>query len=285
MAAEVAVACARLDAAETDEVRARVKLILRTASEPPRSLLLACDAERAWVVWNVPPAELLDAPQGVSLVESMLDAIERRARRVEPPVGPPPPRAPKPRRIPVSPHETPTWEAPVTPPASPRPLVESGGMGVGLAGELLGGRLPYALGPRLDIGVGWGAWSLQLTESARFARTKSDDSALLYDLGAGFGWGAPFSRRHLLGASLASGGEWFNVEGHTVTTGFSALGARAALPVGAFSISLGLEGRLRWSPQHVGETVDVRVPRWSGLLVLEGVLLVEPPARNGLLPR
>jgi len=276
-ASEIDLACGRLGAEQADELRARVKLILRSAEEAPRSILVACDAGRAWVVWNAPPPELIDATGEGALVESLLDAIERRARGERP--ARPHPAKPRPRAIPTSPHETPTWEQPVKRPEPPPPLVESGGIGVALAAELLAGKLSPAVGPRLDIGVGWGPWSLQLMESARFARTDLGQSSLFYDLGAGVGWGAPFSRQHPVGAVVSGGSEWFNVKGHTVTTGFASLGARAALPVGALSLALGLEGRLRFAPQYVGEVIDIKVPRWSGLLFLEGVLLVEPAPR------
>jgi hypothetical protein len=93
----------------------------------------------------------------------------------------------------------------------------------------------------------------------------------------GAGWGAPFSRPHAIGAALLLGNEWFNVNGHTVTTRFAELGLRAAVPAGPLSIALGVEGRYRFTPEYVGEKVDVQVPRWSGMLFLSGVLLVEPP--------
>lgn len=273
-AAEVDSACARLSAAQADEVGARVKLLLRSRSDAPRSILVACDHSRAWVVWNGPPAEILDVSSEGTLVEALLDAIEQRVERA--PAEPAPAPAAKPRPLPTSPHEAPTWgeRAPLI--EAPKPLVESGGIGIGLLGELLGDGLGPALGPRLDIGVGWGPWSLQLSESARFARSDAGSSAFLYDLGGGLGWGAPFSRAHPIGAALLGGGEWFHIEGHTVTTGFASLGLRGALALGALSLALGVDGRLRFAPQHVGERVDVQVPRWSGLVFVEGVLLVEP---------
>jgi len=49
-ATEIDVDCTRLGPKQTDEMRARAKLILRSADPPPRSLLVACDAARAWIV-------------------------------------------------------------------------------------------------------------------------------------------------------------------------------------------------------------------------------------------
>jgi hypothetical protein len=78
---------------------------------------------------------------------------------------------------------------------------------------------------------------------------------------------------------LSSGVEWFNVGAHTSTTGISTLGLRGAIGIGALSIMLGVDGRLRYAPQFFGETVSIRLPRFSVMTVLEGVLLVQPPAR------
>ena len=277
-AAEIDVACERLSTEQADELRARAELLLRTRDDPPRAILVACDATRAWVVWNAPPAEVLDVAGEGSIVEALIDAIEGRAARVSSTAPTTPRSATRPTQ--ASPHESPTWEARAPIQHGATPGVEGGGSGRGLVTEAFAKPLGPALGPRLDIGVGWGPWSLQLSESARFARTTRASSALFYDVGAGIGWGAPFSRARFFGAAVVAGGEWFNVEGHTVTTGFASLGARGALEAGPLSVALGLEGRLRFTPQYVGERVDVRVPRWSGLLFLEGVLLVEP-ARRG----
>lgn len=277
-ATEIDVACERLSAEQADELRARIELLLRARDVLPQTILVACDAKRAWVVWNAPPAELLEVTDEGAMVEALIDAIERRATRVS--GAPSEASRPANRPAPTSPHESPTWAARAPIEEGPRALVESGGIGLGLVTEILAKPLGPALGPRLDIGVGWGPWSLQLTESARFARSVGHGSALFYDLGAGFGWGAPFSRTQAFGAAVIVGGEWFNVEGHTVTTGFASLGTRGAIEAGPLSIALGLDGRLRFVPQYVGERVDVRVPRWSGLVFLEGVLLVEPAGRR-----
>lgn len=80
-AAEIDVACPRLDAEHADELRARVKLVLRSSAESPKSILVACNDSRAWVVWNGPPAEFLDVPADTELVEALLDAIDKRARQ------------------------------------------------------------------------------------------------------------------------------------------------------------------------------------------------------------
>lgn len=275
-ASEIWLSCARLEAEQTDELKARAKLLLRSSAGAPSSILVACDEKRSWVVWNGPPAEVLDVRSEGDLVEALLDAIDKRVRASTAAPSASAPTSPRTKTAPPSPHETPTWEMrDAAQVREPGPLVESGGLGVGLIGESPTARLGPALGPRLDVGVGWGPWSLQLTESARFANTRGGDSAFLYDVGGGVGWGAPFSRQHPIGAALTAGNEWFNVRSNTLASGFIAFGLRGAAPVGPLAIALGIEGRFRFASRRFNDA-DVQIPRWSGLLFLEGVLLVEP---------
>lgn len=282
-ATEIDVECPRLDAKGADEVRARAKLVLRSAEHSPRSLLVACDAERAWLVWDGPPLELLQVPEGESVVEATLDALDARLRKGPKQATPSEPASPKPepRALPSpTPAETPTWGARTKPPPDPSRSVRTiGGLGVGLSSEVLLAPLSPTVGPRLDVGVGWSQFSLALAESARFGTVRDGERAFFYDLTAGVGFGAPYTTDLRVGAVLTSGVEWFNVANHTVTTGVANLGLRGYLPTGPMGIGLGVDGRLRFSPQYIGETVDARMPRFSVLFLLEGVLLVEPVGR------
>jgi hypothetical protein len=284
-ATEIDVDCVRLTQKQTDEMRARAKLILRSAETPPRSLLVACDAERAWIVWDGPPLELLQVKQSDDVVESTLDALDSRLRSGPKPAtdSPSQPSPEQPHPLPKpTPNETPTFGAVWREPTEPRPIPvrNIGGLGVGLAVEYLPKPINPAVGPRLDIGVGWNQFSLSLAESARFGAVDGGDRTFFYDLSAGVGWGAPFATELAVGVLLSSGVEWFNVGSHTVTTGITSLGLRGTLPIGALAITAGVEGRLRFSPQYIGDTVDVHMPRFSALFLLEGVLLVEPAGRR-----
>ena len=267
----------RLDAKQSEELRARVRLALRTAGRAPRSLLVACDEERAWVVWDGPPLELLPVKGDANLVEATLDTLEIRAREGPPSratdtapegTGPKPPATPSPaREVPIFVHMPPA-------PQPERP-VAAGGAGVGFSFEYLGSNLDPASGPRLDLGVGWGPWYVTLGESARFT-SKSGEGLMLFDLGGGFGYGAPFTPGRLLGASLTSGMEWFSIGSHSESTGIATLSLRLAPELDSFAIAVGVDARVRFNPEYIGQTVDAAPPRWSGLLVIEGVLWAEP---------
>lgn len=277
-AAEIDMDCPRLDAKAKDELSARVRLALRSAEFPPRSLLVACDAERAWIVWDGPPLELLQVDNDGSLVERALDTIERRLR--EGPARPAPKPRPKPKKPARWGHDEPTFEKPAPRPVEPSPRHEhaTGGLGLGMSGEYLKEPLQSCYGPRLDVGVGWRAFSFQLSESARFGRTVRDDSTFFYDISFGAGWGAPFARELPVGAIVSTGVEWFNVASHTVSSGIASVGLRGALPFGPLALSIGVDGRFRFASQYVGETVDVSTQRFSVLGLVEGVLLVDPMA-------
>ena len=218
-AAEIDLDCARLDVKAADELSARLRLALRSAAAPPRSLLVACDTERAWIVWDGPPLELLQVDSDGNLVERALDTVEKRLR--DGPARATPKRTTRPGRTPRWSHEEPTWEKGPARLAEPSLRNEhaTGGLGVGMAGELFDEPLGPTLGPRLDVGVGWRKWSFQLGESARFGRTSRGDSTFFYDITFGAGWGAPFAWDVPVGATLSTGVEWFNVSSHTVSTG------------------------------------------------------------------
>jgi hypothetical protein len=283
LAVEVDVDCARLDAKQTEELRARARLALRAAQKPPRSLLLACDEERAWVVWDGPPLELVKVVSEGTLLEAALDTIETRARQT-PPALPTPsaPATPRPQPPPPA-REVPIFEPPPKRPPPERPVPGSGGAALGIVTEIPSGQMSAAAGPRLDMGVGWGPIYVLLNEQGRFGSAHGNYAVFLFDFGGGIGYGAPLVAGHLLGASLTGGLEYFSVVSTTRTSGVATLSLRAALPAGPISLAAGVDGRLRFAPQFVGEKVDVQLPRWTGMFVLEAALQVEPIdyRRNG----
>lgn len=286
-AADISFDCSRLDPRENEELAARLRLALRPSAAPPGAILIACDEKRAWVVWNGPPLELVHVKEDGSLIEGVLDAIEARVAKgplTEPTPAPAqpaePPRSlesPKP-----SPNELPNLQPEPRPPvASYKPYDPIGGLGVGGTVELGSDALNASAGPRLDVALGLGVFWAGFEESARFGSTKDGDSAFLYDLELTLGAGAPFAPDYPFGVVLGSGVEWFNVE-NTVRTGVATLGLRGALSVDPIALSLGIDGRMRFSPPETGtDTGQIRLPRYALLFTLSGVLRLEPLLRGG----
>lgn len=87
-----------------------------------------------------------------------------------------------------------------------------GGLGLALSAEPLS-TSRAALGPRLDVGFGAGAFAGFASES--FVATVGPGSdALLIDTQLGLAWGAPFAQ-HPFGVALSGGLEWLSAAGGT----------------------------------------------------------------------
>jgi hypothetical protein len=266
-ATELTVACTRLEPDAAEELRARLRLTLREHSHPPTALIVACDSERAWVIWKGPPLEMLPVSSDGEVREAVLDVVELRLRE---------PAEPTPRK--PSPNEVPSWERPEPPPPPSRPAAPTGGLGTGLVVEPLGAPFGTVVGPRLDIGIGWAPFTLVAWESPRFGQRALGDDTFFFSLEGGVAWGAPYVRSYLIGAALTGGAEWFSVAGSTHLSGAATLGLRGALPVGPLWLWLGLDGRTRFSPATAQDASGGTLPRYSAALSLGLLLTVEVPS-------
>ena len=86
MLPSVSTTCAKLSDDEADELASRLQLTLAAAKGTeavmPRSVVVACDKKRAWVIWDLPPAEVLPVQPGPRFTESVIEAVEGRLQRV-----------------------------------------------------------------------------------------------------------------------------------------------------------------------------------------------------------
>ncbi len=270
-AVEINVDCARLGQKDAEELRARARLTVKNAKKLPRSLLFACDGESSQVVWDGPPLELIRVKDDASLLEAFLDALEARTRITGRVV-----RGTEPNRIPPpTPGETPTWEEPQEAPPPETPALPNGGFGLALAIETTGEPLGPQIGPKLDVALGKNPFAMTIWESARLGRARDRYDTFLFDVGAGVAWGAPFNSGYPVGAVVGGGLEWFSVASSTQSTATLAAGLRGAVTVSPFALWLGVDGRRRFTPESAGELVDVKVPRYSLIVSIGVVLLVE----------
>jgi hypothetical protein len=272
-ATELSVACARLDPDAGEELRARLRLTLRTQPRSPSALIVACDDARAWVIWDGPPLEMLPVVPDGELREAVLDVVESRLRELGNPSAP----AQKPGPQKPGPNELPSWE-PREPPELPRgPRPPTGGFGTGLAVEPLADPYGTVVGPRLDIGIGWAPFNFVIWESPRFGQRTGGYDVFLFTLESGIAWGAPYVPGHWFGAALTGGVEWFSLGGETQATGAATLGLRAAVPAGPLWLWLGADGHTRFSPPAADDAIGGSLPRYSAMITLGVMLTVEVP--------
>jgi hypothetical protein len=266
-ATELTVACTRLEPDAAEELRARLRLTLREHLRRPASIVVACDAERAWVIWNGPPLEMLPVYGDGEVREAVLDVIESRLR------GP----VAKPAEHKPSPNEVPSWERPPPPPEPVRPAAPTGGLGIGVMAEPLGSPFGMAVGPRLDLGIGWAPFTFVAWEAPRFGQSVAGDELFFFSLETGLAWGAPYVRSYLFGAALTGGVEWLSIAGTTQSSAAATLGLRGALPVGPLWLWLGVDGRTRFAPATAQDANTGTLPSYSAALLLGLMLTVEVP--------
>lgn len=263
----IEVDCERLSDKDAEELSARARLTVREAAKLPKSLLFACDVDHAEVVWNGPPLELIRVKNDGNLLEAFLDALDLRVRgKIKPKKS----RVPKP-----TPGETPSWDDKAPPPPRATPAGPNGGFGAGVATHFVHTAMTPMIGPRLDVALGKNPFALVIWESARLGRARDQFSTFMFDLGTGATWGAPFNAGYPVGAVAGIGIEWFSLNSSTQSSGYGTLGLRGALTLEPLSLWLGVDGRMRFAPQYVGEQVDIRLPRYDMMLSIGVVLLVE----------
>jgi hypothetical protein len=226
-ALEIGVRCDRLRESEVEELAARARLILKANQIEPssRSVLVGCTPTTSWVEWAGPTrARRIDIDEQQGIVEGALDALESLLRSVPP--------QPEPARE-TAPPEEPAAPGAGTP--SPRDPTSPGGLGLGASGEPIGSG-DLAIGPRLDVGFGTGAFAGFATEGVRF--TTGASGAVLIDTQLGASWGAPFAPRHPFGAAVSLGFEW-------LTAALAGGGASSGLTDTSLVVSAGPRARER----------------------------------------
>jgi hypothetical protein len=266
-------------------------LLNAAAAQRPTGLVLTCSDSAAR--WHAAGSDwrsvAIDEQDG--LVEGALDALQERLRSladeaavdVAPPSVEEQAESPRPRSEPSKPLEPPPAPAPRAPTDVPTGPI--GGVGLGIATERWSAFGNWALGPRLDLGVGRGALALRLYESTLLSHTavagvEDGYRLLLFDVGASVHWGAPFVPGAPLGAHAGLALEWFAARGAPsaprVDTRFvpeARLGAVAALPFSRFSLWGGIDGAYRLSDTTLPVPVARGLPTASitasvGALVL-----------------
>ena len=294
---ELDVECAQLSRAQKDELSARAQLLLHSAPPPIADALhVQCDAAtpsvQAFYGAEVRSAAL---PSQITSPEPILLVIEQLLKHPakEPTSRPAAQESAPPDR--THRRASPRTAAPTAPPAAgSRTKTEAGAKprqidaqaeahrtngGVALSASLERWPDPanFGLGPRLDLALGIGSWSLTSFEALRFGSTSSA-RLLTFDALFGLAWGAPFGGDRW-GASLALGREWLSALAspdptgeRTTATNVVNLGLRVAQPFGATSFWIGIDGRRRFKALSLEPPVAAHLARWS-LLLSVGVAL------------
>ena len=144
----------------------------------------------------------------------------------------------------------------------------------------------FALGPRLDVGVGVGPLVGLVSESMRFG-VGGPLSMLMFDVGLGAGWGAPYAPDRSVGALVIGGFEWVSAYqsgggpngSQTASSGVIGIGLRTATRVETTAVWFGVDGRYRFEPPLLGAPFDVALPR-IGFVFSAGVMLLADGARG-----
>lgn len=252
--------CPRLDAAEYDELDARVLLWLSSAHDTRPPPVVGCDAERSWVEWAgrrwpLPGAapvsdEVLDVLEAARREASALDALAK-AEVAPAPEAPPP------------------WQV-----QARRAL--GGGIALGWETELpLRGQVASS-GISFDIAVPSGPLLLGVREAFRFA-TSGGEGAFL-DLQGLLAYGAPLRPRAPWGVALRLGVECFAAGAATTASRgecvpIAAGGGRVALGFGATELWLGLDLNARLSPLRLASVEAVS--EGFGVSLTAGVAFVD----------
>jgi hypothetical protein len=238
LAQPVAVDCLRLEAEQVEELRARIRLALRSAASGarPAALRLSCDGDGGPVhlLWEGAFRERLPVDPSEGVIEGALDALERR-------LAEPPSRPPADAVVAPSP----------SPPAEPR----AGGLGAGARFEPIAG--PVYVGPRLDFGFPIGPLCLIALTSIR---TAPKDTVLVGGE-LGIALGAPYRSDWNLGVAASIGIEALSAissrggpdSSRWANAPVASIGPRGALSVGRTSFWLGIDWRPRLSELSIGD--------------------------------
>jgi hypothetical protein len=236
----VVVTCERLEAEQASELKARMRLALRSAPRGarPLSIRVECDGDSgpARLIWEGAFREPLRIDEGEGLIEGALLALEQRL--AEPPTS-------RPER------------APPGPPEKPEPPARAGGIGAGIRFEPIRGPVYY--GPRIDFGIPVGPVALIGLASIR---TAPKDTVLVGGE-LGLGLGAPYFADWNLGLAATMGLEALSAisasggpeSSRWDSAAVVSLGPRAAWTLDRTTFWAGIDWRPRLS------TVSIDSPR------------------------
>jgi hypothetical protein len=302
-ASAVQVRCGRLDPARAEELAARVHLLFAERGLEPAGIELRCTSSRAWVVWG---EEHLPVERSVPLPDGFLDAVDARLAlayrelptevEVESTSGEGSKATPATRPLasdrtltfslpPPTPAETPQFDRPLRlPPAYkrwPELYRPEGGMSLGVDADSSHGDLEASWGPRLEVGLPIGMFTLIGAETARFG---SSTERFTMNLGAelGVGFGAPYARGAPLGLALRAFSDWligYTGDATIAQTFWSpgiALGLRAALDAPLVPW-VGLDGRLRLEPLDLGDNNSPPLPQLTAIVTVGLAYLADGP--------
>jgi len=252
--------CPRVEAAEYDELDARVLLWLSSAHDTRAPPVVGCDAERSWVDWagrrwllpGVAPLsdEVLDVLHAAGVEAAATDALAKVAPAPTPTAPPP-------------------WQVQAR-------RAQGGGIALGWETELpLRGQVGNS-GISFDIAVPVGPLMLGVREAFRVA-TSGGEGAFL-DVQGLLAYGAPLRPRAPWGLALRLGVECFAAGSATTTSRaqcvpIAAAGGRVALGIAATELWLGVDLHARLSPLRLA--VVQPVTEGFGLSLTAGVAFVD----------
>jgi hypothetical protein len=297
----VEVHCSALDRGESEELSARVHLLFTERALEPTGIELRCTSSEAWVVWG---DERLPVERRTDLSDAFIDAVDARlalAYRELPDAESPALEPSTPRRVagahledrtvtfslpPPTPAETPQFDRPLRlTPASkrwPELYRPEGGLSLGVDIDSSHGELEASWGPRLEVGLPIGMFTLLGAETARFGSSTGRSTTMNLGAEVGVGFGAPYARGAPLGLALRAFSDWFvgYTRDATIAQTFwapgVALGLRAALDAPLIPW-IGLDGRFRFEALDLGDAESQPLPQLTAMVTVGVGYLADGP--------
>jgi hypothetical protein len=289
-AQQVAVHCDALPEALHDELSARVRLLVVSNAGPGLERIeVDCDEQSVATAHYADQVRTEPLQSPIESVDSVLRSVEQLLRfhpsvstpeeSDEASAAAPLPSAASDLDRPPDRGEPPAaWDVGHGPEqGSPEPASQTrerrtvGGVGLGLSVEPWPDPASVGVGPRLDLGIGFGSWTLMSFESLRFGRSRGQ-RLMAFDAMIGVAWGPPFSEEPV-GLALAFGREWLSATSSEEPTGartssvfVADLALRVSHSLGAVAIWVNIGGRFRMRELELEPPIEARLDRWSALL-------------------
>lgn len=263
--------CARLSAAEYEELDARIQLLLHNQL-PARSLpAIVCDLETAWLEWEGKHYRILGR---ASLVEEAVDIIESQLNDAE--------RKPEAYTQAQEDEAVAAGEPFLKSESSGRRrrkrwAPEGGGLTIGIESELPSDSIGLSLGPAFDFGGSVGPLLLGGREAFRFGL--GERNVLFMDFEGAIAYGAPFDPDKTFGGVMRFGAEWLiaypdEATAQATVVPILSFGVRASKNMGFVSPWVGVDVRFRLQQLALPDvtasdiggslTIGVRFIDWSG---------------------